>query len=517
MKKVNLGANRGLGLAAIIMLAASVAHAELTPAGLRCEYRRNPLGIDETKPRLSWQFESSDPAARSQRQTAYQVLVASSRQALDKQQGDLWDSGKVATNQAARLALTGLKLGDQCKQTDTRHLWLVMDAANVSNAAGWIDLGAYTVAGGEKRQAGQKWMKEVDVSELKFNFALLAEQVVSPSESKSPRLSLGFDQTTPFETKLKYLDKVGVSAFWLYGFRSAEGTMRDIGLLTEAKRKLERLGKEAYIVCEPVGHPDRNQKALPAKGWRYRINCDGTPDYGCADIEENLVRDLVAATKAFRDAGFKKVFFDDDLRMGNWGSNITGCFCEACIAEFNRLHDTRYAREDLRRFVRKPGDHAAVCEQWMDYNCNKVTGFMKAVNLPGIQVGIMVMHNGDRKHGIDLPAILKAVPNCLVRVGEGHFHDGGFDPPAGKSSLIASLEMHKAIVKDISRLYSENTVAPWPKLRPENMAKKLLIEVEHGLRNIMLMPPQLLDAPAYWEAIAAVLPQAEAMVRGMGK
>ena len=355
---------------------------------------------------------------------------------------------------------------------------------------------------------------DMETPRLKFNFALLAEQVVSPSESKCPRRSLGLDETTPFETKLKYLDKVGVSAFWLYGFRSAEGTMRDIGLLSEAKRKLERLGKETYIVCEPVGHPDANQKALPAKNWRYRINGDGTPDYGCADIEENLVRDLVAATKAFRDAGFKKVFFDDDLRMGNWGTNITGCSCEACIADFNRRHGARYTREDLRRFVQHPGEHAALCEQWMDYNCEKVTAFMQAVNLPGVQVGIMVMHNGDRKHGIDLPAILQAVPDCLVRVGEGHFDDASFDPPGGKAFLIASLEMHKAIVKDVARLYTENTVHPWPNLRPENMAKKLLIEVEHGLRNIMLMPPTLLDAPAYWEAIVAVLPQAEAMVRG---
>ena len=107
MKKVNLGANRGVGLAAIVMLAASVAHAELTPAGLRCEYRRNPLGIDETRPRLSWQLESSDPAARSQRQTAYQILVASSRPALDKHQGDLWDSGKVVSNQTVRIEYTG--------------------------------------------------------------------------------------------------------------------------------------------------------------------------------------------------------------------------------------------------------------------------------------------------------------------------------------------------------------------------------------------------------------------------
>lgn len=57
------------------------------------------------------------------------------------------------------------------------------------------------------------------MSELKFNFALFAEQVVSPSESNRPRRSLGHDDATPFETKLKYLDKVGVSAFWLYGFR----------------------------------------------------------------------------------------------------------------------------------------------------------------------------------------------------------------------------------------------------------------------------------------------------------
>ena len=361
------------------------------------------------------------------------------------------------------------------------------------------------------------------MSRLKINFALLAEQVVSASESNHPRRPIpGFPSTCAagtgdFEEKLKYLDKAGVSAFWLYGYRSAEGTIRDIGLLTEAKRKLERLGKEAYIVCEPVGHPCGTPAAdsplfrsPPAKGWRYRINAEGKPDHGCACIEEHLVNDLLAATSQFRDAGFKKVFFDDDLRLGNWGSNITGCFCEACIAAFNRLHGTGHAREDLRRFVLDPGSRAEVCERWMAYNCGKVTGFMKAVNLPGIQVGIMVMHNGDRKHGVDLPAVLKAVPDCLVRVGEGHFTDEDFDTPEGKALLIASLETHKAIVNDVSRTYSENTVYPWPKLRPENMAKKLLTEVEHGLRNIMLMPPQLLDAPGYWEAIAAVLPQAEA-------
>jgi hypothetical protein len=63
---------------------------------------------------------------------------------------------REVANQAARLALTGLKLGDQCKQTDTRHVWLVVDAANVANAAGWVDLGAYAAPAGGKGQGGQK-------------------------------------------------------------------------------------------------------------------------------------------------------------------------------------------------------------------------------------------------------------------------------------------------------------------------------------------------------------------------
>lgn len=347
---------------------------------------------------------------------------------------------------------------------------------------------------------------------LEIHAAIHAEQVVSARESDRPRRGgLGVDETTPFERKLEYVDKAEVRAFWLYGFRAAEGTMRDIGLLAAAKRKLERLGKEAYIVCEPLGHPGQNRRGMPGRGWRSRINRDGKPDYGCADLDATVVRDLVAATKAFRDAGFKKVFFDDDLRMGNWGGDIGGCFCEACIADFNRLHGTRHTREDLSRFVRTPDRHAAVCERWMDYNCGKVTAFMKAVNLPGIQVGIMVMRDGDRRHGVDLPAILAAVPDCLVRVGEGHFCDREFDADGGKASLVRSLEAHQALVQDVSRLYAENTVHPWPHLRPESMAAKLLLEVGHGLRNVMLMPPELLDAPAYWAAIAAVLPEAKAI------
>jgi alpha-L-rhamnosidase len=77
-------------IVAIAMLSclAGASAADLT--NLRCEYLADPLGIDVEKPRLSWVIES---ARRSERQTAYQVLVASTPELLAKHQGDLWDSG----------------------------------------------------------------------------------------------------------------------------------------------------------------------------------------------------------------------------------------------------------------------------------------------------------------------------------------------------------------------------------------------------------------------------------------
>ena len=85
----------------------------LKPAYLRCEHRVNPLGIDETQPRLSWVVESGE---RSQRQTASHILVASSAAALAANNGDLWDSGKISGNETAGVVYAGKPLvsGQQC-------------------------------------------------------------------------------------------------------------------------------------------------------------------------------------------------------------------------------------------------------------------------------------------------------------------------------------------------------------------------------------------------------------------
>jgi alpha-L-rhamnosidase len=74
---------------------------------LRCEYLVNPLGLDEKEPRLSWIVESSQ---RGQKQTAYQVLVASDAAALQQDRGELWDSGKVESDETTAIVYAGKPL-----------------------------------------------------------------------------------------------------------------------------------------------------------------------------------------------------------------------------------------------------------------------------------------------------------------------------------------------------------------------------------------------------------------------
>ena len=77
------------------------------PADLRCEYLVNPLGLDIKQPRLSWILES---AQRNQAQTAYQVLVATTEDLLKQDKGDLWDSGKVASDDSIAIVYAGQPL-----------------------------------------------------------------------------------------------------------------------------------------------------------------------------------------------------------------------------------------------------------------------------------------------------------------------------------------------------------------------------------------------------------------------
>src|SRR5215831_14252782 len=102
---------------------------EMPVQGLRCEYLSNPSGIDVEKPRLSW---SLSPAVNPERQVAYRVLVASSSSKLAKDEGDIWDSGRVPSAESTWVEYDGKRLA-----SGQQAYWKVRIWTDTGKASPW--------------------------------------------------------------------------------------------------------------------------------------------------------------------------------------------------------------------------------------------------------------------------------------------------------------------------------------------------------------------------------------------
>jgi hypothetical protein len=109
----------GIVLCAIMAGAAfrvAAADCSVVPDSLRCEYRAQPLGLDAVHPRLSWKLAATHPDKRGQRQSGYQILVATSAGLLGSNKADLWDSGNVRSDESVNIVYAGkpLQTGQEC-------------------------------------------------------------------------------------------------------------------------------------------------------------------------------------------------------------------------------------------------------------------------------------------------------------------------------------------------------------------------------------------------------------------
>jgi alpha-L-rhamnosidase len=121
-----------------------------TVADLRCEYLVNPMGIDATAPRLSWILES---ARRACVQNAYQVLVASSAETLEANKGDLWNSGKVKSEQSNQIVYKGKPL-----KSRMRCYWKVRVWDNSGRVSDFSEPAAWTMGLLEPADWQAKWI-----------------------------------------------------------------------------------------------------------------------------------------------------------------------------------------------------------------------------------------------------------------------------------------------------------------------------------------------------------------------
>lgn len=102
------------------------------PFDLRCEYLVDPLGIDVERPRLGWKT--------GQGQAAYRILVAARKELLDQDRGDLWDSGKISSDETVHIEYGGKSL-----EPGMRCFWKVRVFGDEGRPSEWSDAARWSM------------------------------------------------------------------------------------------------------------------------------------------------------------------------------------------------------------------------------------------------------------------------------------------------------------------------------------------------------------------------------------
>ena len=179
-----------LGAAALPLMAAETSPFK-GPIQLRVDNLMTPVGIDNPAPRLSWQLQ--DPA-RGAKQTAYELLVASSAELLRQGRADVWDSGRTVSDQSLNMNYAGPVFSPSTRYFWRVKVWGVDGKAYPPSAITWWEtglrgqdnnlaswIGYETPEEAAVRQAPAIWVTSPDVNLL--------------NAEKSPQQHIAYRQT----------------------------------------------------------------------------------------------------------------------------------------------------------------------------------------------------------------------------------------------------------------------------------------------------------------------------------
>jgi hypothetical protein len=125
----------------------------MAPVELRCDWMADPLGVDSAPPRLSWQLQGD--GSRGLRQSAWQVLVSSSRDGLERDQGDVWDSGSVSSAEQLHVPYRGRSL-----RTAEQVFWKVRVWDGEGRASAWSRPATWTMGVLDASEWRGRWITD---------------------------------------------------------------------------------------------------------------------------------------------------------------------------------------------------------------------------------------------------------------------------------------------------------------------------------------------------------------------
>jgi alpha-L-rhamnosidase len=127
-----------LAFLAALCVTGSARAEKLSPVridALMCEHLTNPVGIGNQQPRLSWKLRSD---RIGEIQTAFEIRAASSLASLKTPAPDLWDSGKIVSDQSVLVSWAGKPLGSR-----SQVFWQVRVWDKSGQPTAWSDVASF--------------------------------------------------------------------------------------------------------------------------------------------------------------------------------------------------------------------------------------------------------------------------------------------------------------------------------------------------------------------------------------
>lgn len=122
----------------ICLLITFISKGQISAVHLTCELTENPLAVIQNQPRLSWQLVSKEFYAS---QIGYQILVSSSEENLKKDNGDIWNSGRVNSEKNLQITYSGTPL-----KSETKYFWKVKVWNQKGKAFNWSKTASFRMS-----------------------------------------------------------------------------------------------------------------------------------------------------------------------------------------------------------------------------------------------------------------------------------------------------------------------------------------------------------------------------------
>jgi alpha-L-rhamnosidase len=129
------------GLMFVAVINASASSRIAPPTDLTCDYQTSALAITSSRPMLAWKISAANNWLRGVRQTGWRILASTTLEKLTRNQGDLWDSGRVSSSRTLGIAYDG-----QTLVPEQIVFWRVEVWDDQGNPSGWSAPESFMIA-----------------------------------------------------------------------------------------------------------------------------------------------------------------------------------------------------------------------------------------------------------------------------------------------------------------------------------------------------------------------------------